>query len=300
MPLDRVLRWPAVLLLFWIASPASAIETLALAPDSVLVEDGTVSVTVADFDAAVAAMPRRQQETVAGREANIHNVIDSLFVNRLLAQEAREAGLDQDPAVKRALDQAVERVLAGLRLRQIEDAVDLSAVPQRARERYQANRERYRQAEQVDASHILVAVNEQRSDSEALARAEQVKRDLDAGGDFAELARDTSDDPGSAEAGGRLGFFGRDQMVQPFEEAAFASAIGEVTEPVRSDFGYHLILVHERHEARQLAFEEVRADIEAEFAQTQQSTERQHYLLGLRQREDARVNWDTVNALIAR
>src|SRR5690606_709943 len=80
----------------------------------------------------------------------------------------------------------------------------------------------------------------------ALAEALAARDEILAGADFAEVAQRVSDDPGSAAAGGDLGTFGRGQMVPEFEEAAFNLAIGEVSEPVRTSYGYHLIEVLER------------------------------------------------------
>ena len=90
-----------------------------------------------------------------------------------------------------------------------------------------------------------------RDDAETLALANELRQRLVDGEDFATLAAEYSDDPGSAANGGELGWFGKGQMVAPFEEAAFNLEIGEISEPVKSDFGYHLIEVLERDPARQ-------------------------------------------------
>src|SRR4029079_13799707 len=82
---------------------------------------------------------------------------------------------------------------------------------------------------------------------------------LSAGEDFATLAKAESDDTGSGNMGGDLNFFGHGQMVPQFEQAAFAAPVGQVTEPVKTQFGYHLILV-EKHEVK--TFDEVRPEIE--------------------------------------
>jgi parvulin-like peptidyl-prolyl isomerase len=100
--------------------------------------------------------------------------------------------------------------------------------------------------ERVQASHILLSVPEDASDAveqETLARAISITQELKNGADFATLAEQYSDDPGSAANGGDLGFFGRGMMVPEFEEAAYALDVGQISEPVRSQFGYHIIEV---------------------------------------------------------
>lgn len=91
---------------------------------------------------------------------------------------------------------------------------------------------------------------EPRDDAATLALANELRARILAGEDFAALAAEYSDDFGSAQNGGDLGWFGRGMMVAPFEEAAFSLAVGEVSEPVQTDFGYHLIEVVERDDAR--------------------------------------------------
>lgn len=103
--------------------------------------------------------------------------------------------------------------------------------------------------EQVRARHILISVAEdatEEEDAAALSTAISLTQRLRAGEDFAELALQYSDDTGSAQQGGDLGFFPRGRMVSEFEEAAFGLAIGEISDPVRSQFGYHIIETLER------------------------------------------------------
>jgi parvulin-like peptidyl-prolyl isomerase len=91
-----------------------------------------------------------------------------------------------------------------------------------------------------------------RSEAEALARIIEVKQKLDAGGDFAALAAEYSEDPGSKAQGGELGWFGKGQMVAEFENAAYALQPGQVSDPVKTQYGYHLIKLEERDPARPL------------------------------------------------
>ena len=106
--------------------------------------------------------------------------------------------------------------------------------------------------EEVQARHILV-------DSED--KAKDIADKIAKGGDFAALAKENSKDPGSKEDGGMLGFFGRGQMVPQFEEAAFRLKKGEVSPPVKSQFGYHIIKLEDRRDKKLPAFEEVKDKI---------------------------------------
>ena len=125
---------------------------------------------------------------------------------------------------------------------------------------YDTNLSQYQTPGQVRASHILLRVD---GDEEAVtARAAELAAEARAGADFAELAREHSEDDTNAENGGDLGLFGRGRMVPEFENAAFALAAGEVSDPVRSPFGYHVIKVTEKQEEVTQPFAEVRGAIE--------------------------------------
>ncbi len=105
----------------------------------------------------------------------------------------------------------------------------------------QENKVYFLPREQVEAAHILIST-ENRTDEEALAKITEL-RDKATPRNFAQLARENSDDAGSGEQGGYLGWFGKGRMVKPFEDAAFALEKGEISEPVKTQFGYHVIMV---------------------------------------------------------
>jgi len=100
--------------------------------------------------------------------------------------------------------------------------------------------------EQVRASHILIKAAQGQDDAEALKKAEAVLARIKAGEDFAKVAKEVSEDPGSAQRGGDLGFFGHGQMAPEFESAAFALQPGQTSELVKSPFGYHIIRALEK------------------------------------------------------
>ena len=128
---------------------------------------------------------------------------------------------------------------------------------------YNAHIEDYKVKEQVKARHILIAVPQgadAKTDAAAKAKAEGILKQLRAGGDFAALAKANSDDP-SKENGGDLGTFGRGAMVPPFEQAAFALQPGQISDVVKTNFGYHIIQVQQHDQAHVKPLAEVKNDI---------------------------------------
>ncbi len=125
---------------------------------------------------------------------------------------------------------------------------------------YDTNLSQYQTPGQVRASHILLRIGES-DEAEVAARAAALAARARGGEDFATLAREFSEDEGTAVNGGDLGTFGRGRMVAEFEAAAFAMAPGEISDPVKSAFGYHVILVTEAEEEVTEPFEDVRESI---------------------------------------
>lgn len=137
-----------------------------------------------------------------------------------------------------------------------------------AEARYEEQRFRYDLPKRVKAQHILVKVAEDAPQEEVDAATQKLldaKKKVEAGADFGELARELSEDPGSKDSGGDLGFFGPGTMAKPFEEAAFALAPGQLSDVVRTRFGLHLIKVNEVQEAKQQGFDEVKEEIAREI-----------------------------------
>lgn len=177
-------------------------------------------------------------------------------------------------AANRTEFETPESVRAEYAVLTLDEVAAQIAVPEsELRAFYEQNQARYGQAEQRRASHILFTVGASGSapDKEGARKlAEQTLARLRANpGEFAKLAKELSKDPGSAANGGDLGFFGRNMMVKPFEEAVFNLKEGELSDVVETDFGFHVIRLTAIKPAQVRPFEEVRAEIEREIRRQQ-------------------------------
>lgn len=134
------------------------------------------------------------------------------------------------------------------------------------RQRYEAAKQRYLTPEARNASHILISANEQRSKEEARALVEQLRERIDQGESFEEIAREYSDDFASADQGGDLGFVEPGDMVSAFEDALYdLESVGDVSEPVETQFGWHLIRLDGLRPPQGMSFAEARSEILEEY-----------------------------------
>lgn len=161
-------------------------------------------------------------------------VLSLLIDMQLMANAAERGGVDETAAFKKRIE--FQRMQA-LQESYMQDLVANVVTEDAVAQRYQEEVAKL-QREQVSASHILVPDE---------VRARELISEIEGGADFAALAQENSQDPGSAQQGGSLGFFSKGQMVAPFEEAAFSLEPGDITEePVQSQFGWHVIRLDEK------------------------------------------------------
>jgi peptidyl-prolyl cis-trans isomerase C len=146
-----------------------------------------------------------------------------------------------------------------------EIAATVAVKPEQVQEFYDKNPDQFKQEERVRASHILIAVpqnGDAAAKTQARAKAEQILKDVKSGKDFAALAKEHSQDPGSAINGGDLGFFQQGQMVGPFNDTAFGMQPGATSDLVETQFGFHIIKVAEKQGGRTIPLDEVRPQVE--------------------------------------
>ncbi len=144
------------------------------------------------------------------------------------------------------MDDMKENIVTNLQLQKVLEPY-ITITDEEIQEYFTANKAYLDQAEEVKASHILVETQEV---------ANEVKEKLNGGADFAKLAKEYSTDTTNKENGGSLGYFGKGEMVPEFENAAFSLGVGEISEPIKTSFGYHIIKVEDHKEAKEATLEE--------------------------------------------
>lgn len=273
----------------WAATPA--------AEETVLVSWRDLKLTQGDYEAALRGIPEGDRFTFQLNFRRITDLLNSLLLNRSLAAEARQLGLEKDPLVQKEMALAAERVLASRRLEAFEKSLKIPDMAPVAEERYRIKPEEFMDPEQVRASHVLVDTKA-RSEEEARARAEEVRRKALAGADFAGLAKEFSDDASAKSNQGNLGFFGRGRMAKPFEDAAFAlEKPGDISPVVQTQFGYHVVLLHEKRPARQKRFEEVKDNLIAQLKKRYVETEKKRHAEAITTDKSIVLNTAALNAL---
>jgi len=230
-------------------APAEAAPEVT--PDTVVATIDGDPITEADIVFASEDLAEQLQRIPAADQRAF--LLSVLIDVKLMAAAAREQGMADDGLFQQRVEYLEEQAL---RRQYIADVVAADITQEAVEARYAELTAEIATEEELRARHILVATEE-----EAIA----LKAEIDGGADFATLANENSTDS-SAANGGDLGFFGRGQMVAPFEEAVFALAnVGDVSAPVQSQFGWHLIKLEERRPATPPAIEEVGPQIQQQL-----------------------------------
>lgn len=208
-------------------------------------------------------MPEANRRAIMVNPNALTTLANNLIVRRLLAQEALRDGLDKDPVNQAQLQISRDRALSDMRLAtmDVQNNPTTAALEAYAQEQYRINQSRYERPAQTRASHILL----EDKGPESLQQAKALVEKLRAGASFADLAKEYSTDPGSAARGGDLGFFAAGAMVRPFEDGVNALAnAGDISDPVKSQFGWHIIRLEERRPKSIAPFEEVKDKLVAD------------------------------------
>lgn len=238
----------SLVVLATLASPALAQDTVTA--DTVVATVNGTAITIGHMIVLRDGLP--DQYKSLPDDVLFKGILDQLIQQETLTQSI---GNDISRQDKLTLDNQRRGYLSGVALEPIIASSVTDASLQAA---YDKRFKDQAPATEYHAAHILVATEEE---------AKAIKLELDGGADFAELAKTKSTDTGSGQAGGDLGWFGIGAMVKPFEDAVIAAEVGKVTEPVKSNFGWHLILVQETRIADAPSLDDLRDELAPEIEQ---------------------------------
>ena len=241
-----------------------------------------------------------------------NDVLESLIDREVLFQESKKKGIevkadaisDQLKSIKQRYPDEAQftemlkgmgltesdvqsQINRGMAIQQLinkEVAEKVIISDEESKQYYDTHPEFFKQPEQVRASHILIKVDENASETqktEAHKKIKEVQQKLQKGEDFATLAKTYSEGP-SAPGGGNLGYFRRGQMVKPFEDAAFKLKAGETSDIVETPFGYHLIKVFDKQPEKMLAYAEIKEQLNEHLKKQKLETEVDAYIDSLR------------------
>ena len=228
----------------------------SLLPSSV---SGSTIVTQTEVDRLITLQQERRQVRVV-------TVPYEDFVDQVVISDEDIEAFYQDNLDDFMTTEQVRIAYVELDARDLTEGLELSE--EELRRRYEAARERYLTPEARRASHVLIESNEERTPEQARALAAEIRQRVLDGEDFAELAAEYSDDPGSSDVGGDLGWIEPEDMVRPFEDELYDLAEpGDISEPLETRFGWHIIRLDEIRPPEGMSFEEAREEILAEHVE---------------------------------
>jgi len=224
----------------------------------VLAEVNSGSITTGDFDRELKNLPeylKAMADTPQGRK----EMLDTMIIRELILQQAAKDGLDKGADIEEKLQDLKKRLIVESFLKKKVEA-ESKVSDEDLKKFYEQNKDKFKSGEQIKASHILVKTEKE---------AKDILAKLKSGGNFEELAKKNSVDS-SAAKGGDLGWFGKGSMVPAFEKAVLALKEGQISDVVKSDFGFHIIKLTGKRPAGIRPFEEVKEQIKGAIMPTKQ------------------------------
>ncbi len=236
---------------FWVAALIVGLSGTANAAVE-LAKIGSKSITDSDLKAVVGPVSDGQKAQINGDPEIKSRMVDNLVVEELFVQEAEKTGVTKDKEFIAGLERARRQLLAQ---RYLQKSVQPKITDANVKKYFDSNKAKYAQDE-VHAQHILL--KEEAQAKEVLDKAKK-------GDDFETLAKKYSTDPSAAQNGGDLGFFTRSRMVPQFADKAFAMKKGEISSPVKSPFGWHVIKVLDKRDGKPVKFDEIKEEVKRDY-----------------------------------
>lgn len=245
--------------------------------DKLLAEVNGKKITGVDYNLFIDSLNPQLKQYFGGEEMN-KEVVNELVYQTLLYEDAMEKGMDKDDEFTQVLEKTKESMLKTYALGKL--LATISVTDDEIKKFYQDNKDVFKENESANASHILVAEED---------KANEIYEKVKNGEDFASLAKEFSTCP-SKEKGGELGTFTRGQMVKEFEDAVFNNEVGAITEPVKTQFGYHIIKINDKNEGRDLAFDEVKDKIATQVRRQKEQALYNEKITELKEKYQVKMN----------
>lgn len=247
----------------------------------ILAKRGDGVVTQSMFTAHAERIPANARLSALRNRGRLQDVINTLLIRSQLAADARKAGYQNEQIIMDRMQLAADTELAAAWMVHYVEIQPEGDYEQLAFEYYQVHKDEMLTSEKIDVSHILISSKE-RSQEEALELAmslhQQLENNLEK---FDDLVKQYSDDPSAASNAGRFYDVERGDMVEAFDKASFALQVNEISSPVKTEFGYHIIRLDAHKPARIVSFEEIKERLMEKQRKNHGDRIKQDYMAGL-------------------
>ena len=248
-----------------------------------LAKVGNATITQADYDREFQALPEYAQQLFAGEQGR-EKFLNEIVNKEMLYQEALKKGLDKTPEFQKKVEE-FKKITLVTELFDKDVMAKTKVSDQDVKDYYDKHKEEFVPTVQIKASHILV-----KTEDEAKKVLERLKK----GEKFADIAKAVSIDKGSAVNGGDLGYFSKGQMVPEFEKAAASLKVGEISIPVKTQFGYHIIKVTDKKKGAPVEFDKIKGMISQKLSGEKQKEAFEQYIAELKKNYKVEINKDAL------
>lgn len=248
-----------------------------------LAKVGNTTITQADYDREFQALPEYAQQLFTDEQGK-GKFLNEIINKEMLHQEAIKKGLDKNPDFQKKLEE-FKKITLVTALFEKEIMARAKVTDQEVKAYYDKHKEEFIPTTQIKASHILVKTEDE---------AKKVLARLKKGEKFGDIAKAVSVDTASAQNGGDLGYFSKGQMVPEFEKAAASLNVGDVSVPVQTQFGYHIIKVTDKKKGAPIEFEKIKDMISQRLAGEKQKEAFDQYIAELKKNYKVEINKDII------
>ncbi len=270
-------------------SGAAFAQSSTAKPDDVLAKVGDEVVTQADVDEVLAGVQPSQRAYLSTPEGK-RELVEHISESKLFYLWGRDNKITETEKFKDAISQMEKRLVAALAMEKI--LSDVKVEDKEIQAFYDEHKAAFEVPESVKASHILIQVSKDAGNdlwNKAKKDLTALRKDILAGKiSFEDAAKNRSDCPSKAD-GGNLGFFTKGQMVPEFDEVAFSTKVGEISAPVKTQFGYHIVKVTDHKEASTRPFEEIKEELRQQLLQKKQMEVMKGYVEKLHKQYEVKI-----------